>query len=107
MTIIQLEEILTELGFTHKGKMSPPNMRVIFSLSPITIIVTRNDGEIKFGKWRDWTFNLAKTTPKDIFKMLDDYFRDDAWIEPIDNKEKYESIKKRCIREYSLKELHI
>ena len=107
MKFHQLKDILTQLGFAQKGRMEAPNMRVIFSFTPIMVIVTRNEGEVRFNHWRDWTFNLEMITPQDLFKMLDNYFKEDGWIEPIDSKEKYESIKKRCIREYSLKELHI
>jgi len=107
MKLSQLKEILTELGFAQKGRMEPPNMRVIFSFSPIVVIITRNDGEIRFNHWRDWTFNLEKITPNDLFKMLDNYFQEDGWIEPIESGDKYESIKKRCIRKYTLDQLSI
>jgi len=110
MTIEKLTEILEYLGFEKQGKLIAPNFRVVFNYAGLRIVVTRDSGEIFHTNYRDWTFTLKRLEPKDLFRMLDDYFDDDkeSIYSPkitINNDESYESFRTRTIREEKLKEL--
>ena len=75
MTFERLREIVLDMGiFKMKGKMVPPNNRVIFERKPLRIIVTPKESEIRYDHWVAWTFTLNGLTTKEFFAMLDDYF---------------------------------
>ena len=110
MTIEKLTEILEYLDFVKTGKLTAPNFRVVFNYAGLRIVVTRDSGEIFHTNYRDWTFTLKRLEPKDLFRMLNDYFDEDkdGIYSPkftINKDETYESFRARTIREEKLKEL--